>query len=846
MTKRASNQVLDAEPPPKRRKLNVTSEQCLQIKHCQDYLRYLLRLALIAIKHRTKINNLESFNLDMPRVDTIFKYYDIIKQILKSEGHVSWDLFNVTIENIDRIVPQSFRDKYYTPSNAFNQNTDKPAWFANSDLYLLYVGKCSSISHSYCSPCDGLGIRQPYKLCKTCDGHGHATHGGFVCPKCEEGIVEIPCDEEDCLQGCEECNYSGTIHEECSNCNGKWRRYDCPHCSRTGNFLWRKMKPCHQCHGSGIKNEEKATEEASESDISSVDITQQCINTISNVAKPEFEQYKHKYVNKLDRYQSALDRYIARVQKKYKEKYAEYSIDSVSKFISNELVHHYLRVMAKKYMELDQKTQKRRESVATEAQEVIVISDDENSESESSDCFDTETSNTSTPLAIEVVEVLPISCPQTQNAIPQLEQVDPPNDYKEPYMSVLRENNELKLQMDAMKIEFKAMRAKNESLTQIDAQNKYKEQYTKAVRQNDELKQKMKALSDQNESLKQQLQQINPQNEYKAQYLSVLAANDELKQQIKGMEIESEAMCDKNASLKQQLQNQSKTIQTLKNVLKTIHDKKNKTVKDLNNVMSETNRLRLISSALEAQMSDGCNPRIYLVNSAKCDDWIERTETVKKWKDELNEQHEMEIDQYKQDKFSRSMIKNISKPCRVPNMVGSFGVRAKMNIPKDIVLCRYVGFEMTNTEWAEVFDFSNEEALNGMYLYSFELDDKRSITIDPIYGGKKQLAGLYINDCRKDINISQRTQDDIHHQNCQFKVTLWKGWPIVFIVTIKDISKGQELLVDYSAAYWAAMKVTNRWVSISKRMKELCKKHIVKNTNIHAVHNGVECHDLTL
>eukprot|EP01083_Nonionella_stella_P074636 202540_1 len=753
MTKRCADHLSDVDPPLKRQKLNEASQQCQQITQCQNYLRCLLQFALMAIKHRNKISNLQSFKSSMPRIDTIFKYFNIIKNVLKCDLDVTWHQLNVTINFFDRLVPQSYKDNvlklFNTPSCAV------PPSFLTETLYELYVENCSDMSHSYCNACDGFGIYEPYKLCRTCDGNGHSTReGGFVCPKCEKGIVEIPCDEEDCLNGCDACDYEGTINDECLNCHGKWRRKDCPHCLRTGNFLFNKLRKCKSCDGSGIINEAEDAVEDTE-DINTRELRENvlksvCIAIISKVIEPAFEQYKHEYVNKLERYQYVLDRYKARIQKKYKVKYTAYSLESVKEFISDESVLEYIQSMAKKYVQWDEKRQDN---------EILLR-------------------NQSTPVAVQV----------PPDAMPQLEEVDPQNEYKEQYMNVLRENNELKQKMKRMEIE---------------------------IRQ------------------------------------------------------------------------QTKTIHTLKNVLKKIHHKKNETNKDLKNTTAQKNKLQIIASALEKQITEGHNPRKWLIDSAKCDDWIERTETVKKWKEESNEQHEMEIDQYKEVEINRSMVKNvqnylnlndkdynytnpittlrlpsdsdtylllddvvekfmISNPCRVPNLVGSYGVRAKMDITKNVVLCRYVGFEMTHTEWSEVFDFSNEETLNGMYLYSFELDDKRSITIDPIYGGKHALAGLYINDCRKDINVKQLSEDDIEHKNCEFKVVLWKGWPTVFIVTIKDILEGEELLLDYSDDYWSAIKVTNRWTMILKRMKELCKKNIVKNTDIHDIHNGIECHDLTL
>ena len=165
---------------------------------------------------------------------------------------------------------------------------------------------------------------------------------------------------------------------------------------------------------------------------------------------------------------------------------------------------------------------------------------------------------------------------------------------------------------------------------------------------------------------------------------------------------------------------------------------------------------------------------------------------------------------------------------RIEELVGKYGIYASKDIPKNTVIGKYIGTEVTNKEWNEVFDYSDCDVKHGEYLYTFHIDEKaqknsiesRQVTIDPLEGNLMDVKGdgsgkdlklLYINDMRQDIFNPTPTKEDKQLQNTSFVVAKVYGWPWVFVVSIKDIKKGDELLLDYGEAYSVLIKENKRW-----------------------------------
>eukprot|EP01084_Bolivina_argentea_P226445 382524_1 len=295
--------------------------------------------------------------------------------------------------------------------------------------------------------------------------------------------------------------------------------------------------------------------------------------------------------------------------------------------------------------------------------------------------------------------------------------------------------------------------------------------------------------------------------------------------------------------------------------------------------------LSLISTALRDQMINGPNPKLQYINhcNPKCKDYIERTQQVADWKKELNnkyknkliskhnesipktEQTEMKqfLDINKNDgqyinPITTHTINNehiklqdtvekftIKLPHRVPALNGENGVKAQMDIPENTILARYIGYEMTNEEWNDCYDYSNKDMLHSQYLFTFDIDENKAVTIDPLHGKKHKLLVLYINDCRKDIFCEILTDDDKTYQNCKFVVSKINGWPNVFIITTKQILKGNELYLDYGNYYCNCIKQNNRWSKIVQEVRNNADKNILNGFKLYSKHNDVECHDLT-
>lgn len=190
----------------------------------------------------------------------------------------------------------------------------------------------------------------------------------------------------------------------------------------------------------------------------------------------------------------------------------------------------------------------------------------------------------------------------------------------------------------------------------------------------------------------------------------------------------------------------------------------------------------------------------------------------------------------------------IPKGHRIPELEGKYGVFTRRNVPKNKVIGRYVGMEMTNKEWNDTFDYSDCDGQHGEYLFTFAIDEdaeksddpRRKVTIDPLEGNMmdkyntgdvEEMLLLYINDIRKNILNPVPTPQDKRLQNCAFVIAKVYGWPYVFVITTKRIVKGQELFIDYGAAYSVLMKENKRWKHIIDMQKAAASDNVTTNWN---------------
>ena len=145
--------------------------------------------------------------------------------------------------------------------------------------------------------------------------------------------------------------------------------------------------------------------------------------------------------------------------------------------------------------------------------------------------------------------------------------------------------------------------------------------------------------------------------------------------------------------------------------------------------------------------------------------------------------------------------------------------------------------ESTNKEWNEMYDYTNQDAKHGEYLFSFDIDENldanhdgsRQITIDPIESKMTDLNLLYINDIRENIFDSEPTAKDKVLQNVKFIVPKIYGWPTPMIVTTTNIKQGDEILLDYGSGYSVFLKQNKRWQKMMQSSRDHISNKIIGN-----------------
>merc|ERR1712154_415557 len=74
----------------------------------------------------------------------------------------------------------------------------------------------------------------------------------------------------------------------------------------------------------------------------------------------------------------------------------------------------------------------------------------------------------------------------------------------------------------------------------------------------------------------------------------------------------------------------------------------------------------------------------------------------------------------------------------------------------------------------------------------YEKSEEKSIIIDGWAHKDKNLL-VFVNDCRRNIKEKKPTFEDEKDWNCCFRKAFVNGWPMVVMVTRRDIQKGDEL-----------------------------------------------------
>jgi len=195
---------------------------------------------------------------------------------------------------------------------------------------------------------------------------------------------------------------------------------------------------------------------------------------------------------------------------------------------------------------------------------------------------------------------------------------------------------------------------------------------------------------------------------------------------------------------------------------------------------------------------------------------------------------------------------------RIPVLNGQFGVRVIRDIPKNTCLGQYIGGEILQDAFDKIFDGSGNEYDHNLYSFDQEIDEKelqrihlipskrksqrkhkrkkgkeeqlqKIFIIDPFIGewGEDELMLRYVNDCRADITKTFPTAEDGKYYNVEFAGLNINGWPQTFLMTKREIKKGEELLTYYGDEFANAIQMKVEADQQKKRKKERIDSEIL-------------------
>jgi len=183
---------------------------------------------------------------------------------------------------------------------------------------------------------------------------------------------------------------------------------------------------------------------------------------------------------------------------------------------------------------------------------------------------------------------------------------------------------------------------------------------------------------------------------------------------------------------------------------------------------------------------------------------------------------------------------------RVPSLNGQFGIRAKMDIPRHTVVGQYIGVEYLEEEFHSAFSGTQENALKNIYAFTLSVGDNptttkkeeklQKIVIDA-HGfevdanGDKPLL-IFINDCRKDISMENKTSDDQQIENVLFAKVSLNGWPSIFVITKREIKKNEQLMGFYGNDYFHAVKEKQLQENIRQRNRNIIDHNILRGNQL--------------
>lgn len=155
--------------------------------------------------------------------------------------------------------------------------------------------------------------------------------------------------------------------------------------------------------------------------------------------------------------------------------------------------------------------------------------------------------------------------------------------------------------------------------------------------------------------------------------------------------------------------------------------------------------------------------------------------------------------------------------CEIKALHGQSGAKAKKDSPRATIMGCYMGNEMLVQEFQE--PNSLEYYARNLYLMSASFDlatatkkgkkipqkiiekmkEFEKIIIEP--NRNNRCLPSLINDCRKNIYKKEKTDEDKNRQNVEFIEVSVNLWPMVFVVSLRPLCKGEQLFADYGDAY---------------------------------------------
>ena len=173
------------------------------------------------------------------------------------------------------------------------------------------------------------------------------------------------------------------------------------------------------------------------------------------------------------------------------------------------------------------------------------------------------------------------------------------------------------------------------------------------------------------------------------------------------------------------------------------------------------------------------------------------------------------------------ILRNPKDPCfRASTRISlHFGLFASKQILKDTIIMEYAGLVrrenegmyQINPEYAVKLGACDEHILNHQ-VKGKDIDYSNAYILD---GEWLFNEGSLINDHR----WSLAGEESVLHRdvNAKFLEVVVNGWPHIFIISTKNISKDEELLIDYGPEYWE--KILNERLNekLAEREKEIAE-----------------------